>query len=99
MPEGPKSELEVTMANVIAGGTAGAGAGAITTPLDVVKTRMQLAIGHKNSILNTMRSIVAKEGVSGLFQGWSARSAKAAPACAIVLSAYEVLKFVPHRTE
>lgn len=96
LPNGATSELEVVSTNVIAGGLAGAIAGGVTTPLDVVKTRTQLAMGSKqHSILHTLRSILANEGVSGVFQGWSARAAKAAPACAIVLSAYEMLKFYP----
>lgn len=95
LPDGAKSELDVMTANVSAGGIAGALAGIITTPLDVVKTRTQLMMGQDHPVLRTLRSILKTEGVSGLFQGWSARSAKAAPACAIVLSAYEMLKFYP----
>ena len=93
-PQGPSSEWEVLAANVGAGGGgAGALAGAVTTPLDVVKTRTQLMIGQNHPVLRTLRSIVRTEGARGLFQGWGARSSKAAPACAIVLSAYEMLKF------
>jgi len=94
-PTGARSELEVMSVNVTAGGTAGALSGAITTPLDVVKTRTQLAMGEERSVMRTLRSILRTEGLPGLYQGWSARAAKAAPACAIVLSAYEMLKFLP----
>ena len=93
LPDGPKTEMDVMTANVAAGGIAGALSGAVTTPLDVVKTRTQLMMGQNYPVVHTMRSILKTEGVGGLFQGWSARSAKAAPACAIVLSAYEMLKF------
>lgn len=96
LPNGATTEIEVASTNIIAGGLAGAIAGAVTTPLDVVKTRTQLALGNKHhSILHTLRLILSNEGVGGVFQGWSARAAKAAPACAIVLSAYEILKFYP----
>ena len=71
---------------------AGGLAGAVTTPLDVVKTRTQLLAHESHPLLSTLWAIAAREGPAGLFQGWSARAAKAAPACAIVLSAYEVLK-------
>jgi solute carrier family 25, member 39/40 len=96
-PDGASSETEVVVANAVAGATAGALAGSITTPLDVVKTRTQLAANASatasGSVWSTLRDITKNEGVAGLFRGWSARSAKAAPACAIVLSAYEMLKF------
>jgi solute carrier family 25 protein 39/40 len=92
-PEGASSEMEVMMANVVAGGVSGGLSGAITTPLDVVKTRTQLQMGTDHPVLRTLASIMKQEGLAGLFSGWSARAAKAAPACAIVLSAYEMLKF------
>ena len=36
--------------------------------------------------------IYCKEGMSGLFRGWAARCLKVAPACAIMISSYEVGK-------
>lgn len=97
MPEGgTKTEADVMVTNVLAGGIAGSLAGAITTPLDVIKTRTQLANvpdTGKISVVGTFRDILKIEGINGLFKGWSARAGKAAPACAIVLSAYEMLKF------
>lgn len=92
-PTGATSEMEVMMANVAAGGISGGVSGAITTPLDVVKTRTQLKMGTDHPVLRSLSSIMKQEGITGLYSGWSARAAKAAPACAIVLSAYEMLKF------
>lgn len=69
-------------------------AGAITTPFDVLKTRAQLQTDRAHPILASLRGIAADEGLGALFRGWSARSAKAAPACAIVLSAYECIKHI-----
>lgn len=75
-----------------AGALAGGLAGAITTPFDVLKTRAQLQTDRAHPLLASLRGIAREEGVASLFRGWSARSAKAAPACAIVLSSYEVIK-------
>ena len=36
--------------------------------------------------------IFKEEGASGLFRGWAARCLKIAPACAIMISSYEVGK-------
>ncbi|KAL4451859.1 hypothetical protein ABPG75_007521 [Micractinium tetrahymenae] len=88
------SEWQVFTANVTAGAVAGGLAGAITTPFDVLKTRAQLATDRTHPLLTGLRSIAREEGVSALFRGWSARSAKAAPACAIVLSSYEMIKHI-----
>lgn len=87
-----RSEVEIATANVVAGGLSGWIAGAVTTPLDVVKTRTQLLMGEKHPLIATLREIGTTQGAGGLFQGWGARAARAAPACAIVLSAYEMLK-------
>ncbi|KAI9330620.1 mitochondrial carrier domain-containing protein [Obelidium mucronatum] len=48
--------------------------------------------GRKLSMVNVMRSIVANDGVKGLFVGLSPRIAKIAPACAIMISSYELGK-------
>jgi hypothetical protein len=87
-----QTELQVLVANLSAGGASGWLAAAVTTPLDVVKTRKQLTEGPHPSTLGMIRRIAAQEGWQALFSGVGPRAAKAAPACAIVLSAYELLK-------
>jgi solute carrier family 25 protein 39/40 len=87
-----RTDWQVFSANVTAGALAGGLAGAITTPFDVLKTRAQLSNDRAHPLLSSLRSIAANEGLGALFRGWSARSAKAAPACAIVLSSYECIK-------
>ena len=85
---------------------AGAGAGAIaafgTTPFDVGKTRQQTS-QHKSLTPGQVRPedramprflwhIFKTEGAAGLFKGWAARCLKVAPACAIMISSYEIGK-------
>ena len=36
--------------------------------------------------------IYCQEGMTGLFKGWAARCLKVAPACAIMISSYEIGK-------
>lgn len=88
---------EILLANMVSGGVAGGAAAAITTPFDVVKTRFQVSArtgGQRPSIWGTLREVYAKEGVDGLFKGVKPRASRAAPACAIVISCYELLKSV-----
>lgn len=93
--------------HLIAGGTAGAFAAAVTTPLDVAKTLLNtqersavnaiINQGHKDrfvtGMLDAVRTIHKLRGFQGYFQGLQARVVYQAPSCAICWSAYEFLKF------
>ena len=83
----------------LVGSMAGGLSAALTTPLDVTKTHMQVEIGESarnplggGSALNVMRHVVRDHGVQGLFAGIVPRCAKIAPACAIMIGSYETCK-------
>ena len=89
----------------IAGATSGACAAFVTTPFDVGKTRQQVVHHVKDSVQTSKGSrpedlsmprflwhIFKEQGMSGLFRGWAARCLKVAPACAIMISSYEIGK-------
>lgn len=89
----------------IAGACSGAVASLVTTPFDVGKTRRQVFVdcqpaGIENKILapeersmpRFLWHIFREEGMAGLFKGWIPRTLKVAPACAIMISSYEVGK-------
>ncbi len=79
-------------------------------PFDVGKTRTQVyrdsgsAVAKKAAgsvvaaeerpMIQLLWHIFGTEGVSGLFKGWIPRTLKVAPACAIMISSYEVGKRV-----
>lgn len=98
----------------LAGAGSGAIAALVTTPFDVGKTRQQTVLHGpeaKMSLLikdlpenRTMPRflwhIYCTEGMQGLFKGWAARCLKVAPACAIMISSYEIGKrFAVKRNE
>jgi solute carrier family 25 protein 39/40 len=88
----------------VAGAGSGAIAALVTTPFDVGKTRQQTVADSKMTIeqrkalpegkpmLRFLLHIYQTEGMNGLFKGWAARCLKVAPACAIMISSYEVGK-------
>lgn len=92
-----------------AGFGAGTLAAVTTHPFDVVKTQMQVyadvaggapaagGAAAKKSIpggFSILRSIVRRQGLAGAYVGIAARVSKVAPACAIMISSYEVGKRV-----
>lgn len=95
----------------ISGALSGSFASCVTLPFDVVKTRRQVELGElqaKNlssqlptSTLSVMSRIVAQDGFRGLFAGFLPRLIKVAPACAIMISTYEIGKafFRKHNQE
>lgn len=86
-----------------AGALSGAVASVLTMPFDVGKTRQQVfkikSGGASNGLAPEQLSmprflmhIFKEEGLPGLWRGWVARTLKVAPACAIMISCYEVGK-------
>ena len=69
------------------GGGAGAGAA-----LDAKGKRLPWP--EDRGMLRFLYHIFREEGVAGLWRGWAARCLKVAPACAIMVSSYEVGKLM-----
>lgn len=105
---GESSELSYggLLADSFAAGTlSGAISALVTTPFDVGKTRQQTALyGSDSNVRNTKElpenrimprflwHIYRTDGLAGLFKGWAPRCLKVAPACAIMISSYEIGK-------
>lgn len=101
-----ENHTETLVDSFVAGAGSGAVAAFVTTPFDVGKTRQQVLQHTKEEVGSAIRTIRPEEksmprfllhifreqGVSGLFKGWTARCLKVAPACAIMISSYEVGK-------
>ncbi|KAI5078699.1 hypothetical protein GOP47_0006370 [Adiantum capillus-veneris] len=93
-----KSNEENLFVHLTAGGAAGALASIVTTPLDVVKTRLQCQGVNgaerftTSSIREVVRTIVEKEGPKALLRGMVPRVLFSTPAAAICWSTYEASK-------
>ncbi|KAL3692190.1 hypothetical protein R1sor_005841 [Riccia sorocarpa] len=89
---------ESLLMHITAGGAAGALASAVTTPLDVIKTRLQtqgIAGAERfssGSVLHVAKKIVRREGPSALLKGIRPRILFHTPAAAICWSTYEAGK-------
>ncbi|XP_058096128.1 uncharacterized protein LOC131241338 [Magnolia sinica] len=97
------ADEEQLLVHITAGGVAGTLASAVTTPLDVVKTRLQCQgvcgadTFSSSSIRMAIKKIVAKEGPQALLQGLKPRVLFHAPAAAICWSTYEAMKGFLHQ--
>ncbi|GJJ74273.1 solute carrier family 25, member 39/40 [Entomortierella parvispora] len=85
------NEFEVAF---LSGALSGMFAATVTTPFDVAKTRRQVDLLQPvhTKMFGLMRAIVQEEGYRGLWRGLTARVAKVAPSCAIMISSYEIGK-------
>lgn len=92
------ADEEHLLIHITAGGAAGALASAVTTPLDVIKTRLQCqgvcgADRYANgSVLAAARTIIQREGPLALLKGMRPRMLFHTPAAAICWSTYEAGK-------
>jgi len=97
-PGETEADEERFMTHLTAGGAAGALASAVTTPLDVVKTKLQCqgVCGsdrfQSGSVKAALRHIVRAEGTGALFRGLGPRVLFHTPAAAICWSSYEAGK-------
>lgn len=75
----------------LCGSISGAIAGALTTPLDVAKTRIMLApaSARSSSVRRTLAAVFAERGVRGVFAGLLPRITSFALGGAIFLGAYD----------
>lgn len=81
--------------SVLCGALAGAISAAVTTPLDVVKTRLMTRVGGaegSRTVLGTMREVVAEEGLVGLSRGIGPRVLHSACFAALGYCAFETAK-------
>ena len=111
-PQIDNNHTSTFLVSFTAGAVSGAFASVITTPFDVGKTRRQVLhdepqqqkTSPKEALRPEERSmprflwhIWQEEGAAGLFRGWVPRMLKVAPACAIMISSYEVGKKMARR--
>lgn len=61
--------LDTTLYAGVAAGSSGAVAAVVTTPIDVVKTRIMLAAGERKQALVVAREVLKEEGLRGLWRG------------------------------
>jgi len=88
------SHLNLLFYNFISGAAAGMISATVTTPFDVVKTRQQTSLSVGKGTIWHLKQITETEGISGLMRGNGTRVMKVAPACAIMISCYELGKKV-----
>ncbi|WYZ44310.1 hypothetical protein EsH8_VII_000746 [Colletotrichum jinshuiense] len=105
-----ENHTETMKDSFIAGAVSGGFASIVTMPFDVGKTRTQVyrdvpgqaagtnaakaVAAEQGSMIRLLWHIFTTEGMQGLWKGWIPRTLKVAPACAIMISSYEVGKRV-----
>ncbi|KAK3292059.1 mitochondrial carrier domain-containing protein [Chaetomium fimeti] len=95
--------VETGLVTGSAAAISGSLAATITTPADVVKTRVML--GNRNgpqgpgSVVEIVRTVLRENGIRGLFRGGSLRAAWAALGSGLYLGSYEATKvWLKHRS-
>lgn len=94
----PISSNQIFFRTFLAGAASGACAAVAVTPADVAKTRSQMILvdylSTRKNTLAILRQVWKAEGLRGIFAGVSARLIRVPPACAIMISSYEVCKCI-----
>ncbi len=93
--EGPTKKLGILQL-LTAGAIAGMPAAYLTTPCDVIKTRLQVEARKGETRYTSLRhcasTIYREEGFQAFFKGGPARVLRSSPQFAFTLAAYEVLQ-------
>ncbi|AET41656.1 citrin Ecym_8386 [Eremothecium cymbalariae DBVPG len=79
---------------LLSGGLAGMPAAFLTTPFDVIKTRLQIdpkkGESSYHGIFHAVRTILKEEGIKSFFKGGPARVLRSSPQFGFTLAAYEI---------
>jgi solute carrier family 25 protein 39/40 len=107
LSHGTENHADTFTDSFIAGAASGGFASVVTMPFDVGKTRTQVfrdagssasaataAAPEERNMTRLLWHIFRTEGLPGLFRGCVPRTLRVAPACAIMISSYEVGKRV-----
>lgn len=85
-----RSELNAGLV-LLSGGSAGMTAWGVMFPLDLIKSRMQAATTHM-TMASCVRLVLQRDGVAGLYRGWSAAVLRAFPANGALFLGYELMQ-------
>ncbi|KAG7955055.1 hypothetical protein I3843_11G051600 [Carya illinoinensis] len=90
----PKSHVSSSLEGLLLGGLAGGFSAYLTTPLDVIKTRLQVqgSTARYNGWFDAIRTVWMTEGIKGMFRGSVPRIAWYIPASALTFMAVEFLR-------
>ena len=93
--EGPNKKLGIVQL-LTAGAIAGMPAAYLTTPCDVIKTRLQVEARKGDTKYNSLRhcasTVYKEEGLKAFFKGGPARVLRSSPQFGFTLAGYEVLQ-------
>jgi len=93
--ESPEKKLGV-FPLLISGAIAGMPAAYLTTPCDVIKTRLQVKVRHGEvayrGVTHAVITIAREEGLRAFFKGGPARIMRSSPQFGFTLAAYELLQ-------
>ena len=78
------------------GAVAGATAGAVTNPMDVIKVRRQLSPNNVTTV-QVAKDLWRADGSAGFTRGMSARVLNMAPSGALIITVYELVKRLSKR--
>eukprot|EP00884_Botryococcus_braunii_P018112 jgi/Botrbrau1/4985/Bobra.0396s0012.2 len=89
---GVSKERPSMLWSIAAGCTSGAIAAAVSNPIDLIKTRLQARGGRSLTSLQVVQTVVASEGVLGLWRGTVPSMVRAAALTASQCATYDVCK-------
>ena len=76
---------------LVSGGLSGAIAGGLTTPLDVVKTRMQKKENEDMPVSQCLRRILNDEGIGGFYKGMGIKIGQTIGTSALMFAFYDTI--------
>ncbi|GLT61968.1 hypothetical protein SLA2020_346380 [Shorea laevis] len=93
LEKAPPSQLTIVSVQAVGGIIAGATASCVTTPLDTIKTRLQV-MGHEKrpSTMQVVKTLIADDGWKGLYRGLGPRFFSMSAWGTSMILAYEYLK-------